>query len=121
MGKGFGLPSLSEPAFIVQCDGRIVGGCDPQTEPGSAAFAGPPDHSVHESAADTMPTRFRGDEHPGEQGPGISQIVRVAGKTRCDPEPLAVPLRHESYAISPGGPTLRTLAPYIVTEVLLPC
>ena len=121
MGEGFGLASLSEPPFVVQREGRIVGGCDPQTQPGSAAFAGPSDHSVHESAADTMPTRFRDDEHPDEHGPGISRIVRVAGKTSCDPEPLAVPLRHESYTISPGGPTLCTLAPYIVTEILLPC
>jgi hypothetical protein len=121
MGERSGLPSPAEPAFAVQRDCRIVTGCDPQTQAGSATFARPPDHSVHESAADTMPTRFRGNEHRDEHGSGIVRLVRVAVKPRCHPDPLPVSLGHEIHAVGSCGPALCSLAPDMFRELLLPC
>jgi hypothetical protein len=100
MGERFGLPSPSESAFVIQRDRRIVVSRYPETEADRSAFSCPPDHRVHEGIADTAPTPFWGDEHSAEQGPEIVRLVRIAGKTSRDSDPLPVPLGYESYAVS---------------------
>jgi hypothetical protein len=84
-----------------------------------STFACPPHDRVHESHADSGPARLRGDEHTHEQGPGIVRLLRVAGKTSCDPDPLSLLLGDKSHTVGSDSPALGPLMPYTFRKFLL--
>ena len=117
MREGLGVPGGPKPAPVVQCDGRIVGRCDPEAEAPRPPCARPRGHRLHERTADAAPTLRRIDEHPDEHGPGSG---RVLGKARREADPSTIPLGDERHSFVPAGSARGPLIPDVVGECLLP-
>src|SRR5438445_13310084 len=92
MGDGFGLLSALEPAFVVQGDGRTVGGCDPQRQATRSTFVCPPDHRVHETDATPAPRRSWRNKHPTRPGRGSFRSSPSRGRPGPVPNPASFTL-----------------------------